>query len=46
MALVGAESALAMFSEITRIRPDWTLSPEAAMPIALLKSMGTHLGSV
>ncbi len=35
----GALSALAMFSEITRIRPDWAFSPETATWIDLRKSI-------
>src|SRR5712691_5625804 len=35
----AVESALAMFSEITRMRPAWARSPEAAMAIERKKSM-------
>ena len=35
----AVESALAMFSAITRMRPDWTLRPDAATEIVLRKSM-------
>jgi hypothetical protein len=35
----AVESALAMFSAITRIRPAWARSPEAAIAIDFRKSM-------
>src|SRR4051812_39615615 len=34
----AVESALAMFSEITRMRPAWARRPEVAIPIDLAKS--------
>src|SRR5215207_870834 len=37
--LSAVESALAMFSAMTRMRPDWALRPEAATEIVLRKSM-------
>ncbi len=35
----AVESALAMFSEITRMRPAWARRPEAAIAIDFRKSM-------
>jgi len=34
----GVESALAMFSEMMRMRPAWARRPEAAMAMVLRKS--------
>jgi hypothetical protein len=33
------DSALAMFSEMTRMRPDWAFKPDAAIAIDFKKSM-------
>src|SRR5215831_8787248 len=43
--LGAVESALAMFSERTRIRPDWARNPEAAIAIVFKKSIVAHLFS-
>src|SRR5262249_61285687 len=42
-ARCAVESALAMFSERTRMRPDWARSPEAAIAIDFRKSIVPHL---
>src|SRR5215467_5662159 len=42
----AVESALAMFSERTRMRPDWARKPEAAIAIVFKKSIVLHLSSL
>src|SRR5215467_12813136 len=42
----AVESALAMFSERTRMRPDWARKPEAAIAIVFKKSIVAHLSSL
>jgi hypothetical protein len=37
--LAAVESALATFSAMTRIRPDWARNPEVATEIDFMKSM-------
>src|SRR5262245_2834315 len=45
-ARCAVESALAMFSERTRMRPDWARRPEAATAIVFRKSIVPHLSSL